>query len=148
MLERSCLKSNRLGFSIIWTKNFQMSKLGLEKAEEPNIKFLAFAGSKRKQGNSIKASTCFIDYAKTFDCVHNKLWKLLKRWEYQSILPVFWESCTRVKKQQLEPCMENWLIQDWERSTWGCLLSPVYLTDMLSTSWEKPDCMSYKLESR
>ena len=32
---------------------------------------------------------CFTDYAKTFDCVdHNKLWKLLKRWEYQTILPV------------------------------------------------------------
>ena len=28
---------------------------------------------------------CFIDYAKTFDCVdHNKLWKILKRWEYQT----------------------------------------------------------------
>ena len=25
---------------------------------------------------------CFIDYAKAFDCVdHNKLWKILKRWE-------------------------------------------------------------------
>ena len=25
---------------------------------------------------------CFIDYAKAFDCVdHNKLWKVLKRWE-------------------------------------------------------------------
>ena len=56
-----------------------MSKLGLEKAEEPKIKFLTFAGSKRKQGNSRKASTCFIDYAKTFDCVHNKLWKTLKK---------------------------------------------------------------------
>ena len=27
---------------------------------------------------------CFIDFAKAFDCVdHNKLWKFLKRWEYQ-----------------------------------------------------------------
>ena len=27
---------------------------------------------------------CFIDYAKAFDCVnHNKLWKILRRWEYQ-----------------------------------------------------------------
>ena len=26
---------------------------------------------------------CLIDYAKAFDCVdHNKLWKILKRWEY------------------------------------------------------------------
>ena len=25
---------------------------------------------------------CFIDYAKAFDCVdHNKLWKILKRWD-------------------------------------------------------------------
>ena len=28
---------------------------------------------------------CFIDYAKAFDYVdHNKLWKILKRWEYQN----------------------------------------------------------------
>ena len=28
---------------------------------------------------------CFIDYAKAFDCVdHNKLWKILKRWGYQT----------------------------------------------------------------
>ena len=28
---------------------------------------------------------CFIDYAKAFGCVdHNKLWKILKRWEYQT----------------------------------------------------------------
>ena len=33
--------------------------------------------------------------------------KLLKRWEYQTILPVSWETCMWVKKQQLEPCMEQ-----------------------------------------
>ena len=28
---------------------------------------------------------CFIDYAKAFDSVdHNKLWTILKRWEYQT----------------------------------------------------------------
>ena len=31
---------------------------------------------------------CFIDYTKAFDYVdHNKLWKILKRWEYQTTLP-------------------------------------------------------------
>ena len=31
---------------------------------------------------------CLIDYAKAFDFVdHNKLWKFLKRWEYQITLP-------------------------------------------------------------
>ena len=32
---------------------------------------------------------CFIGFAKAFDCVdHNKLWKILKRWAYQTTLPV------------------------------------------------------------
>ena len=43
---RSCLKFCMLGFSIMWTKNFQTSKLGLEKAEE--IKLPTFAGSQKK----------------------------------------------------------------------------------------------------
>ena len=38
MLVRLCLKSCMLGFSIMQTKNFQMSKLGLEKEEELEIK--------------------------------------------------------------------------------------------------------------
>ena len=45
LLVRSCLKSCMLGFSIMQTKNFQMSKLGLEKIEEPEIKLPTFAGS-------------------------------------------------------------------------------------------------------
>ena len=28
---------------------------------------------------------CFVDYDKALDCVdHNKLWKIFKRWEYQT----------------------------------------------------------------
>ena len=45
MLVRSCLKSCMLGFSIMQTKNFQISKLGLEKKEEPEIKLPTFIGS-------------------------------------------------------------------------------------------------------
>ena len=30
-----------------------------------------------------------------------------KRWEYQTALPVSWESCMWVKNQQLEPDMEQ-----------------------------------------
>ena len=51
---------------------------------------------------------CFIDYAKAFDCVdHNKLWKIWKRWEYQTTWPASWEFCTQVRKQQLELDMEQ-----------------------------------------
>ena len=60
--------------------NFQMFKLVLEKAEEPEIKLPTSPGSLKKQENSEKnIYFCFIDYAKAFDCVdHNKLWKILK----------------------------------------------------------------------
>ena len=62
--------------------NFQMLKLDLEKAEEPEIKLPASAGSSKK--GEIKTTNkqtniyfCSIDYAKAFDCVdHNKLWKI------------------------------------------------------------------------
>ena len=64
----------------MWTINFQMFKLVLEKAEEPEIKLPTFAGSSKKQGSSRKnIYFWFIAYAKAFDCVdHNKLWKILK----------------------------------------------------------------------
>ena len=87
----------------MWTKNFQIFKMDLEKAEEPEIKLPTSVGSSKKQENSRKKKPvyfCFTDYAKAFDCVdHNKLWKILKRWEYQTTLPASWETCIQVKKQ-------------------------------------------------
>ena len=51
---------------------------------------------------------CFMDYTKAFDCVnHNELWKILKRWEYKTTWPAFWDVCMQVKKQQLEMDMEQ-----------------------------------------
>ena len=60
--------------------NFQMFKLVLEKAEEPEIKLPTSTGSSKKQQSFRKnIYFSFIDYAKAFDCVdHNKLWKILK----------------------------------------------------------------------
>jgi len=57
-----------------------MFKLDLEKAEEPEIKLPTSIGSLKKQERSRKTSCfCFIDCAKTLDCVdHNKLWKILE----------------------------------------------------------------------
>ena len=57
-----------------------MNKLGLEKAEELEIKLPTSAGSSKKAGEFQKnIYFCFIDYAKAFDCVdHNKLCDILK----------------------------------------------------------------------
>ena len=60
--------------------NFQMFKLDLEKAEEPEIKLPTFIGSSKKARELQKnIYFLFIDYVKPFDYVdHNKLWKILK----------------------------------------------------------------------
>ena len=63
----------------MWTMNFQMFKLVLEKAEEPEAKLPTSARSSKKQEFQKNICFCFIDYPKAFDCVdHNKLWKILK----------------------------------------------------------------------
>ena len=52
--------------------NFQMFKLDLEKAEEPEIKLPTSAGSSKKQEFQKNIYFCFIDYAKAFDSVDHK----------------------------------------------------------------------------
>ena len=50
---------------------------------------------------------CFIDYAKAFDWVdHNQLWKILRDGT-RPTLPLSWETCIQIKKQQLEHYMEQ-----------------------------------------
>ena len=63
----------------MWTVNFQIFTLDLEKAKEPQIKLPASTGSSKNQEFKKNICFCFIDYAKAFDCVdYNKLWKILK----------------------------------------------------------------------
>ena len=71
-----------------------MFKLVLEKAEEPGIKLPTSAGSSKKQETSRKnIYFCFIDYAKSFDCVdHNKLWKILKEVGIPDHLTCLWRN--------------------------------------------------------
>ena len=59
----------------MWTENFQMYKLDLEKAEEPEIKISNIHWIIEKAREFQKnIYFCFIDHGKAFDCVgHNKL---------------------------------------------------------------------------
>ena len=84
--------------------NFQMFKLVLEKAEEPEIKLPTSAGSWKKQESSIYFY--FIDYFKAFDCVdHNKLWKILQEMGIPDHLTCLLRNLGQVRKQQLDPDM-------------------------------------------
>ena len=46
-------------------------------------------------------------------------WKFWKRWEYHTTLPASWETCMQVKKQQLEPDIEQWADSKLEKNTSG-----------------------------
>ena len=59
--------------------NFQMFKLVLEKAEEPEIKLPTSAGSSKKQESFRKTSISgLLTMPKPLTVDHNKLWKILK----------------------------------------------------------------------
>ena len=84
----------------MWTKNLQRFRLGLEKEEETDqIANIGWIIEKAREFQE-NIYFCFIDSTKAFDYVdHNNCGKLLKRFEYQTVLPVSWESCMQVKKQ-------------------------------------------------
>ena len=146
MLVRSCLKSCMLGFSIMWTKNLQISKLGLEKEDELEIKLPTFAGLSRKQGNFRKTSISGL--WTTLNTLTVWIMKAL-RWEYQTILPVPWQTYMWIKKQQLEPSTEQLIGLRWRNvGNRAVCCHPVCLTYMLSTSWEMLGWISYETKSR
>ena len=82
-----------------------MSKLVLEKAEEPEIKLPTSVGSSKKHEKEIY---CFIDYAKAFTVwITTNCGQFWERWEYQTTWPAAWENYMEVRKQQLELDMEQ-----------------------------------------
>ena len=118
---------------VFWTMNFQMFKLVLEKAEEPEIKLLASAGSLKKQESSRKTYIpALLTMPKplivwiTTNC--GKFWR---RWEYQTTLPASWEIYMQVKNQQLELDMEQQTGSKSEKGyVKGVYCHPAYLTYM------------------
>ena len=92
----------------MWTVNFQMFKLVLEKAEEPEIKLPTSAGSLKKQESSRKTSISALLTMLDFDCVdHNKLWKILQEMGIPDNLTCLLRNLYAGQKQQLELHMEQ-----------------------------------------
>ena len=80
---------------------------------------------------------CFLDYAKTFDCVdHNKLWKILLEMGIPDHLTCLLRNLNVVvRKQQLELDVEQQTGSKWEKEyVKGVYCHPAYLTYMQSTS--------------
>ena len=70
---------SKLGLNSTGIKNFQMFKLVLEKAEEPEIKLPTFTGSSKKQENSRKTSiSVLLTMPKPLTVWITRNWKILK----------------------------------------------------------------------
>ena len=96
-----------------------------KKKEEP-IKLPTFAEPQRKQGNSRKISTCFIDNVSAFDSVnYNKLWKNLKEIEIPDHLTCLLRNQHSGQEAKVRTLYGT---TDWfkiERGVWqNCILSP------------------------
>ena len=126
--------------------NFQMSKLDLEKAEEPEIKLPISAGSLKKWDSSRKTPTsALLTMPK-----HLTVWitincgKFFKRWEYQTT----WSASWFLRKHQLELDMEQQAgSKSGKEYIKVAYCHPAYLIHMQSTSWEMLDWMKHKLDS-
>ena len=114
--------------------NFQMFKLVLEKAEEPEIKLPTSVGSLKKEEFQKNIYFCFMDYAKAFDSREdqNKLWKILEEMGIPDHLTCLLRNLyagqeSRVRTgQESETIWNKRLIPDWERS-----ISRLYIVTLL-----------------
>ena len=126
-----------------------MYKLDLEKAEDrdqiANIHWIKEKARKFQKNIYL----CFIDYAEAFVWINTNCGKFLKWREYHTTLPVFWETCMWVKKQQSQPYMEQLtgskLGKEYDKTVY---CHPAYLTSMQITSCKMLGWMTHKLESR
>ena len=86
----------------------------------------------------------FIDYAKAFDCVyHDKVWRALRKMGIPDHLPCLLRNLYAGQKVTVRTLYKQKLIGSRLRKEYKRVVSchPVYLTYMLSTSWEMPGWM-------
>ena len=130
-------------------KSFRVSKLGLEKEEELEIKLPTFTGLYRKQGHfikvSISVSSSTLKPLTLWTMINYR--KLLERWECQTILHVCWKTCVMINSLN-SMWKKNWSVQDREKSKRGLTAVTLFVFYKLSTSSEMPGWVNYKPESR
>ena len=131
----------------MWTMNFQMFKLDLEKAEEPEIK-LTTSNWSSKSKSSRKTSTSALLTTKTFDCVdHKKVWKILQEMGIPDHLTCLLRNLYAGQEATVRighgTKIGSKLGTKYFKTAY---CHTAYLTYMQSTSWEMPGWMKHTLE--
>ena len=135
----------------MWTMNFQMIKLDLEKTEEPEIKLPTFIGSLKKQESSRKTSTfALLTMSKPLTvCITTNCGKFFKRWEYQTTWPAY-RFLRNLHAGQEATVRTGHGTSDWfqigKGVRQGCILAPCLFNlyaEYIMLGW-----MKHKLDSR
>ena len=108
----------------MWTMNFQMFKLDLEKAEEPEVKLPTSTGSSKKQESSRKTSAS-LTMPKPLTVDYNKLWRILKEMGIPDHLTCFWRNLHAGQEAtvRIRHGTTDWF-QIGKGVCQGCILSP------------------------
>ena len=116
-LVKQCSKFTKPGFSNMWTVNFQMFKLVLEKAEEPEIKLPTSAGSSKKEESSRKTSiSALLSMPKPLTVRITINWKILKEMGIPDHLTCLLRNLYAGQEASVRTVAWTWN-NSWERST-------------------------------
>ena len=138
-------KWKKPGFYNTWTVNFQMFKMGLEKAEEPEIKLPTSAGSFKKQEISRKTSTfALLTMQKPLTVWITTNWKILQEMVIPDHLTCLFWNLYAGQELDMEQQTGSKLGKEYVKAVY---CHSVYLTYIQSTSWETLDWKKHNLES-
>ena len=125
VLARWGSKSFKLGFSCMWTKNFQTYKLDLEEAEEPEICWF------RKKAREFQKKYLLLPHwlhSSLWLCDSQKNWKILKKMGITDHFTCFLRNLYTGQEATVRTRhgTTDWFkIEKWVRQ--GCILSPCLL---------------------
>ena len=143
---------SKLGFNSMWTENFQMFKLDLEKGRGNSDQIASIYWIIEEARDFQKnIYFCCIDCTKAFDCVnYNELWKILKEMGIPDRLTCLLRNLYAGQEatMSVRTGHEQWTGSKLEKEyvCLSCILSPCLFN--LYASCEMPGWMKHKLESR
>ena len=143
MLEKQCSKWGCTVRELLYVQ------VGLRKGrgtrdQIADIQWIIKKARKLKKKNTY---FCFIDYAKAFECLdHNKLWKILQEMGTPDHLTCLLRNLYSGQEATVRTRHGT---TDWFQIEIKAIYCHIaYLTSMQSISYEMPDWMKHKLESR
>ena len=129
----------------MWTVNFKMLKMDLEKAEEPEIKLPTSTGSSKKQESSRKTTSALLTVPKPLTVWITTNWKILKEMRIPDYLTCLLRNLYAGQEATVRTGHGTTDCFQIGKGICQCCLLSSY---MQSISWETLGWKKHKLESR